>query len=272
MNLRSFTITLLLFCCFSVVAPGQTATICSWNIANMGGSKDENEIKFMAGIIKSYDIIAIQEVSTSPPGSQAIARLADALNRSGGKWDYRVSDPTSGEGSERYCFIWNTSKARLLHKPWLADSLSALVNREPFLALFICGSDTFLLATFHAVPKEKNPAAEISKLYKLDHLYENYHLIIMGDFNLPASSDAFNSLKKRNIIPALKNQKTSLKMKPGANGEHLASEYDNLLYENDEITMTESGINDFSLKFNTLKEARTISDHIPVWGRFEVRK
>jgi endonuclease/exonuclease/phosphatase family metal-dependent hydrolase len=238
----------------------------------MGASKDDSEIAFMASVIKSYDIIAIQEVSTSPPGAQAIARLADALNRSGGKWDYRISNPTTGDGSERYAFVWNTSKARLFGKPWLADSLSALMNREPFLALFIYGSDTFLLATFHAVPKDKNPASEISKLYKLDYLYEKYHLIILGDFNLPASSDAFNSLKKRNIIPALTHQKTSLKMKPGAGGEHLASEYDNLLYENDEIIMTESGVNDFSTRFSSLKEARTISDHIPVWGRFEVKK
>ena len=261
---------LFLICAVSFLTRAQSTKIATWNIANLGDSKDETEIKFIVNTIKNYDIIAIQEVSTSQAGARAVAQIAEALNRRGGKWDYRVSDPTSGEGSERYAYVWNCSKARLFGKPWLEDSLSQMINREPFLALFICKTDTFLLANLHAVPKSKNPASEISKLYKLDHLYEKHHLIIMGDFNLPADNSAFNSLLKRNIKPALKGQKTSLKMKLNEKGEHLASEYDNILYESDEIEIEETGVNDFSLKFSTLKEARMISDHIPVWGNFKV--
>lgn len=271
MNLRVRTFFTILFWNVSVLLSAQCTTIASWNIANFGESKDQDEIKFIASVIKTYDIIAIQEVSVSLAGARAVSWLVDELNRTGSKWDYRVSNPTSGEGSERYAYIWNTSKARLNGKPWLADSLSALINREPFLASFICKTDTFLLATIHTVPTAKNPASEISKLYKLDHLYEKQHLIIMGDFNLKASSDAFNSLLKRNIIPALKGQKTSLKMKLNSKGEHLASEYDNMLFENDEIILEDKGVNDFSLKFDDLKEARKISDHIPVWGCFRVK-
>lgn len=265
------TFVTLLFWSISALLSAQCTTIASWNIANFGESKDQDEIKFIASVLKTYDIVAIQEVSISDAGARAVSWLADELNRTGEKWDYRVSDPTSGEGSERYAYVWNTSKARLHGKPWLEDSLSALINREPYMASFICKTDTFLLANIHTVPTSKNPASEISKLYKLDHLYEKRHLIIMGDLNLKASSDAFNSLLKRNIIPALKGQKTSLKMKLNDKGEHLASEYDNLLFENDEIIIEDKGVNDFSEKFTTLKEARIISDHIPVWGCFRVK-
>jgi deoxyribonuclease-1-like protein len=51
-----------------------------------------------------------------------VARLNDALNRKGFKWDYSVSDPTSGDNSykkERYAFLWKTSKIKLIGKAWL---------------------------------------------------------------------------------------------------------------------------------------------------------
>ncbi len=42
----------------------------------------------MAAILKNYDVVAIQEVVAGPGGAAAIARLHDALNRTGSKWDY----------------------------------------------------------------------------------------------------------------------------------------------------------------------------------------
>ncbi len=48
-------------------------------------------------------------------GAQAVARLADELNRKGTKWDYVISDPTSSSAykTERYAFIWKTSKVTI---------------------------------------------------------------------------------------------------------------------------------------------------------------
>ena len=263
----------LLFCSgiYSILC-GQCIRIASWNIANFGDSKDASEISYIANIVSSNGIVAIQEVSVSEAGARAVAALADELNRKGAKWDYCVSEPTSGDGSERYAFIWNTSEAKIYRKGWLEDSLSDIINREPYMAFFICKSDTFLLANLHAVPASKNPASEISKLYKLDHLYEKYNLIILGDFNLPASRDAFNSLKKRGYLPVLTGQKTSLKMKINEKGEHLANEYDNILYESDVIVLDNSSVNDFSTEFGDIKEARKISDHIPVCGCFRIKQ
>ncbi|MBE5322017.1 hypothetical protein IM793_22875 [Pedobacter sp. MR2016-19] len=41
----------------------------------------------MAETVRPYDLIAIQEV-VAGYGGQAVARLADELNRTGQKWDY----------------------------------------------------------------------------------------------------------------------------------------------------------------------------------------
>lgn len=97
-------------------------SICSWNLKDFGNSKDDKEIEFIANTLKSYDVIAIQEVVASMGGSQAVARLSDALNRKGNKWDYVISNPTSGFNKysvERYAFIWKTSKLKKLGDEWL---------------------------------------------------------------------------------------------------------------------------------------------------------
>jgi len=60
-------------------------TLISWNLKDFGKSKSDVEINFIANTLKNYDVIAIQEVVAGEGGSQAVARLADALNRKGAK-------------------------------------------------------------------------------------------------------------------------------------------------------------------------------------------
>jgi endonuclease/exonuclease/phosphatase family metal-dependent hydrolase len=81
--------------------------LLSWNIENLGKSKSDKTINYIANALRDYDIIAIQEVVAGYGGAQAVARLADELNRKGAKWDYVISDPTSSSAykTERYAFI-----------------------------------------------------------------------------------------------------------------------------------------------------------------------
>jgi deoxyribonuclease-1-like protein len=76
-------------------------------------------------------------------------------------------------------------------------------------------------------------------------------------------------LKKMGYAPILENQKTSLKAKCKA-GKCLASEYDNMFYKSSSINFTESGVILFYEKFISLKEARKISDHLPIWFEFSL--
>ena len=68
--------------------------------------------------------------------------------------------------------------------------------------------------------------------------------------------------------PIFFNQKTTLKNKC-VNGECLASAFDNI-YFNSKIKNLNSGIITFYKSFNSLKEARKISDHIPIWMVFSI--
>ena len=248
-------------------------SICSWNIENIGASKNDSEINFIANTIKDYDIIAIQEVvAKDAGGAQAIVRLSNALNQKGSAWNYSISDPTSGENSykkERYAFLWKTSKVSLIGKPWLEIKYSNEINREPFFATFKYHEKLFTVVNFHAITKSMQPETEIKYFKFLPEEYPSKNLIFCGDFNCPQSHTVFNPLKTMGYKPIFIGQKTSLK-DTCIKDDCLASEFDNIFFNTSKIHFLNSGVIPFYKKFSTLKEARAISDHIPIWFLFGI--
>jgi endonuclease/exonuclease/phosphatase family metal-dependent hydrolase len=259
---------LLLFC--STFYP-QTKLL-SWNIANFGQSKSESTIRYIANSLRDYDIIAIQEVVAGYGGAQAVAKLADELNRKGSKWDYVVSEPTSSSAykTERYAFIWKTANLKKIGAAWLEKRYHLEIDREPYLATFEYKNKQFTVVNFHAITKKMQPETEIKYFKFLPIEYPNLNLIFAGDFNCPQSHTVFIPLKKMGYRSILIGQKTSLKQKC-EKFRCLASEFDNMYYKNSKINNMNSGVISFYKDFNSLKETREISDHIPIWFEFTVR-
>ena len=141
------------------------------------------------------------------------------------------------------------------------------MDREPFLGRFEARASgrELLVASFHAVPKSKEPALENRLLYQLESDYPDDDLVIAGDFNLDAADEAFDPLRQAGFRAALAGEATTLKMFPSETGETRASPYDNLFYESDALRPLAVGVADFSAGFPTLKAARAVSDHLPVW-------
>jgi endonuclease/exonuclease/phosphatase family metal-dependent hydrolase len=241
--------------------------LITWNLYNFGRSKDADEIAFMADLLRDADLVAIQEVSTGEAGAQAVARLDDELDRTGAAWDYIVSDPTTGDGSERYAYLWKPSRVQLVGRAWLEPSLADPIDREPYLARFELRStgQQVLLASFHAVPRAKDPERENALLTQIHERYPGDNVLIMGDFNQAQDHEAFADLKQAGYAPILVDQKTSLRMRRRDGGDHLANEYDNIFFETQPLRAGDSGVIDFTTPFPTLREARTISDHLPVY-------
>ncbi len=264
-NILSLILSFFTFLSFS-----QTK-ILSWNLENYGKSKSETEINYIASIVLNYDIIAIQEVVAGYGGAQAIAKLTEILNQKGSKWDYTISDPTSSSSykAERYAFIWKTSKVKLKGKPWLEKKYGLEIDREPYFATFEIGQKNITLTNFHAITKNRNPETEIKYFKFLPAEYPNLNLIFAGDFNCPQSHTVFYPLKKMGYASILQNQKTTLKQKC-KNDVCLASEFDNIFFKASTINYINSGIIPFYKNFNSLKEARKISDHLPVWIEFSL--
>lgn len=211
---------------------GGNISICSWNLKDLGNSKSDSEIRYISGILKNYDINVLQEVVAISGGTQAVARLVDALNRSGSSWDYCISNPTSSSAykAERYAFIWNKSKVSKVGDAWLEKKFNLEIDREPYFASFQKEGKIFTLVNFHAITKSKQPETEIKYFKFLPAEYPTLNLIFCGDFNLPESHSVFNPLKSMGYSSLLQGQKTTLRVRCLSDG-CLSSEYDNIFYK-----------------------------------------
>jgi len=237
--------------------------LVSWNIQNFGIQK-KAKIGLMASLIQDADIVMIQEVQIDQDGIDAIEMLELLLKKTGKNWNSVVSKPTNGRGTECYAYLWKSSTVTLIGKPWLESTLDYYIDREPYMARFMAKNKSLLLANLHTVPKKKMPWLEIAELDRLDNLYKKDNLIIAGDFNLSSTNSVFEELKYHGLYPALNNLKTTIKMEPKGT-EKFANDYDNFLVEKAQIKILKSGRIDFTKNFPTLKEARKVSDHLPVY-------
>jgi endonuclease/exonuclease/phosphatase family metal-dependent hydrolase len=263
----------LFFTCCWILSFGNI-TVGSWNLQHLGARKPDAAIALMAACLEDFDLVALQEVGIREGGAQAVARLADALNRKGQHWDYRISEPTTaveahaGE-SECYAFIWKTAKVKLVGKAYLARSFQGLISREPYIGVFKAGNRQLTLVNFHALPKKKQPEREIKYLKFFPDSMQHHNLIFLGDFNCPQSHSVFGPLKKRGYEPSLQGQKTTLKQEC-RDGDCLASEYDNIFYPKAAFRLLRSGVVPFYRHFKgDMNEARKLSDHLPVYVELE---
>jgi endonuclease/exonuclease/phosphatase family metal-dependent hydrolase len=235
--------------------------VLSWNIQNFGETKMKNDtiMEYIAEVVNSYDIVVIQEVSTSIYGAKAVAKLDAILDRMGSNWDYVISDPTEGSGKERYAYIFKPKRVKL-KKAFLETALETSIAREPFIGIFEFQGTQYTFFNIHLVPEAKFPENEAKSLCMIEG-YKGKNLVL-GDFNLSQRHTAFDCLKK-SYKPVLEDQKTSLKMAV-KDGENLANEFDNA-FVSPEVKIVSKGVVHFYKDFPDLKAARNISDHCPIF-------
>jgi endonuclease/exonuclease/phosphatase family metal-dependent hydrolase len=241
--------------------------ITYWNACNFGNSKSDQVIDTMAEMTRNTHILVILEVSTSEAGARAIARLADNLNRKGKKWDYIVSDASSGNGSERVGVLWQpgvaTAKRRTAR---LLSDVEADIDREPFLIDFDIDGATVTVGGFHAVPTAKKPEQEFATLSGSRMMQEGERFIFGGDFNLSAKKVSPH-LAKLGLTTYLE-EKTSIGTKLHKDGTYLASEYDHICTRG--VKVIKVGVaNQITYFNNDISRAREVSDHVPVYIIFQ---
>ena len=252
-----------------IIAQEETSLV-SWNIRDFGKTKSAKEMEQIALILRDYDIIAIQEVVAGYGGSQAVARLADELNRKGSKWDYSISYATKSPKykTEKYAFLWKTSKVKVIEKGALITELEACVNREPYRMKFKTKGNTFTIINYHSRKHSEQPEIEMSCIsdYMLAHNDEN--IILAGDFNLSISHSAFNSLKENGYKSCLYGDRTTLKRKCNDNN-YLNHAIDNILFNRLKNELLDCGTIDFVQECERLEIMRLLSDHLPVFMKFK---
>lgn len=266
--MRKLTILLLLL--LPLLLSAQQLKLVSWNVKDMGRTTTEAELDRMVTILRDADVVAIQEVvAKDPAGAQRIGILADLLNRTGAKWDYAISDPTSHEvpqSREKYAFLWRTSKVTGL-KYGLDQVNEANVVREPYwLDIRVKGFDKPLrLVNFHSLPHNKHPETEVPFVFSCAERSPDRHVVFLGDWNMKTSHPCFEPFADRGYAACLRNTPTTLKRKCTQTGVYVNHAIDNIYYPSAHFRVLEAGVIDFVRGCGYLEEDRSLSDHLPVY-------
>lgn len=250
--------------------PYSNLKIVTWNIRDLGRTKSQDELAAIAEVIRDFDFVAIQEVvAKDPAGAQAVAKIVDELNRMGSKWDYRISDPTKSPSvykSERYAFIWKTSKVSLLTRAYLDKDLEEECDREPFIGKFQLkkGTTPFFVVNFHSRKYSDHPENEIKYFKNYQKKLGTNRFFILGDFNLNEEHIVWDGLYKLGFMSAVKNTKTTLKI-TCKDGKYLNYSIDNIYYHSGFAKSIQANHVDFVENCEYLENARKLSDHLPVF-------
>ena len=235
---------LLLIILFNTSSFSQT--IMSWNIQNLGQTKFQRDtiVPQIANIMirSGADIIAIQEVVTRNYGDSCVIQIAKIMN-----YSYIISEPTTGNGSERYAFLWR--KGIKLNWAKLDKDLEDVIDREPFIGSFTYKGKEIILRQIHIVPTAKNPKKEVV------HLYKYKDGIICGDFNLSCKDPVYTPLLSSFNSSGFCGKGTSLKR----DGTVSDNNYDHF-FVGKEHQIKESKVYLYDYKWNR----NSLSDHLPI--------
>lgn len=248
--------------------------VMSWNIKRLG--RTSLNYASAVDILKEADVIALQEINTKT-GKNALEKLGLLLEKEIAERTCEgITEPTSGNGSERYAFIWINSKISLIKKTGEvvtdcpAEALSIDLNtmyadkidREPGQATFRIKKTKkdFTLVSVHLVPTAKKPETEVPWLF-LSVEKNSGVTLVAGDFNLGSSHPVFDKARSLNFLPSFNNEKTSLKM----SSRTLNAPYDNIWLKGASVKNTKV-INLYE-RFPGIEQKNIyneISDHSPI--------
>ncbi len=274
----------------------ETINVAIWNIREFGKSpRTDAAIHYIAEILGQFDLIALVELR------DALADLGRVLPILGPSWDVVYSDWINDDGGngERTAFLYDrravtfNGLAAEVDAPRDKTATEYLAKqsfwRAPYLCSFRAGNFDFLALATHTRWGDslKGRQAELQMLADWidvrvkSKAVEDYDLLVMGDFNIPAINDKlFNALTSRGLqIPdALVNLKSGDQALAGSNlGKD--ARYDQILHL---PTMKQrfsnaGGTLDFFISDDRIKElfptenytrekfSYQLSDHFPVW-------
>ncbi|MBL4561348.1 MAG: hypothetical protein JKX79_10235 [Labilibaculum sp.] len=204
--------------------------IATWNIRAFGRltakweaepkdspCRDLHSLLCIIEIIKSFDVIAIQEVKND------IKCLRDTIRMLGDDWSFIMTDITKGGpgNGERLAFIFNTKRVKLsglaceivIPREQLLDikpdALDRQFARTPYAVGFKTKNKTFVLLTLHILYGD-NSTDRIPELKAISEwMYTwakqlkkwNQSLIILGDFNIERKGDkAYNAFVSKELF------------------------------------------------------------------------
>ena len=197
--------------------------IGTWNIRDFDNNKYKHgprrreSLFYIAEIISSFDVCAVQEVNEDLEPLKSVMRIL------GHHWQYIATDVTVGVSGnrERMAFVYDTRKVKfrniageivLPKSKLLGDDEDEQFARTPFMVSFQAGWFRFSLCTVHIYfgshsknsDGYKRRVAEIEAIAeemktRADREDENY--VLLGDFNIKNTMDeTMHALTKAGFV------------------------------------------------------------------------
>lgn len=178
--------------------------IGTWNIRDFDnnkfrhGPRRRESLHYIAEIISSFDVCALQEVN------EDLGPLKEVVRLMGPGWDFIATDVTTGASGnrERMCFVFDSRKVRfrnivgevVLPKHALLPGEQQFA-RTPFMVSFQAGWFKFSLCTVHIYFGEtaKGSDGYARRVSEIDYIAkemarradrDNENYILLGDFNI----------------------------------------------------------------------------------------
>ncbi|WP_445475307.1 exonuclease/endonuclease/phosphatase family protein [Methanococcoides methylutens] len=169
--------------------------IGAFNIQVFGVTKASKPdvMMVLADVVRTYDIIAIQEIRDS--SQTALPALVDLVNSDGSQYDYVVSERLGRTSSkEQYAYIYDTTTVSLAGTPETYPEPEGTdpFHRQPYISSFraLDGDYDVVLMVIHTDPDEAteeiNALDDVLEYAQLSYPDEG-DFVLMGDFNADGS-------------------------------------------------------------------------------------
>lgn len=263
----------LLLCCTNALA---ATNIGTWNLEHLS-IRDTKDFVAIAKVAKKVDFLAVQELMSE----EALAALAKELTRQTGKqWSFMASHAVGRSTyKEMYGFVWKDEAIAYEDGAVTYLDRKDTFEREPYSARFKSLTDNsyFVVATVHIL-YGKSQADRASEIVALSNYWSwlkdtypgNSQIMLMGDFNTPPTSPAWDRLDS-SARPLVLNGATTLSTTDGK----FANLYDNIFVSKDS-TMKVNSVQVFDypkhLSLSHVQGRRSVSDHAPIFLNAELSK
>lgn len=243
--------------------------IGTWNLEHLS-VRPNKDFQAIAKVAQKVDFLAVQELMNE----EALQALATELTRQTGKHWSSMASHAVGRSSykEMYGFVWRDDVVAYEDGAVTYLDRGDAFEREPYSARFraIKDNTTFVVATVHILygKRQADRASEITALssywaWLKDTYPGNNSIMLMGDFNTPPSSPAWDKLDA-SAKPLMLEGASTLSATDGK----FANLYDNI-FVSKRSAIKVNGIQVFNYpKFLGLSHAQgrdRVSDHAPIF-------
>lgn len=263
-----FFVSLLLTLSFLQNASADV-NIGTWNLEHLS-VRPNKDFQGIAKVAQKVDFLAVQELMNE----DALQALAKELTRQTGKHWSSMASHAVGRSSykEMYGFVWRDDVVAYEDGAVTYLDRNDTFEREPYSARFKSLKDgtTFVVATVHILygKSQADRASEITALssywaWLKDTYPDNNQIMLMGDFNTPPTSPAWDNLDA-SAKPLVLNGASTLSTTDGK----FANLYDNIFVGKQSAIKVKS-VQVFNYpKYLSMTHAQgrdSVSDHAPIF-------